>query len=152
MEGRRSFLGFYGAVITAVVREGPDVLVTFRNVRLERFLRGLRFTATVRFVDARRINSVDCDNTAIDCRLEPGWEVTWLTFDDLYADLTVCYTSRDIVIDVTHRIWCDAIQRKMTFAPIDTIRAYYFPSSFCRVSEEPAPSAPIEGQEGPMIH
>ncbi len=145
MEGRRSFLGFYGAVITAVVRKGPDVLVTFRNVRLEHFLRGLRFMATVRFVDARRINSVDCNNAAIDCRLEPGWQAEWLTFDDLYADLTVCYTSCDIIITVAHRIWCDAIQRRTTFAPLDTIKAYYFASSFCRVNEEPAPSAPIEG-------
>ena len=151
MEGTREFRGFYGAVITAVVREGPDVLVTFRNVRRERFLRGLRFTATVRFVDARRINSLGCDNTAIDCRLEPGWQATWLTFDDLYADLTVRYRSYDILIDVAHRIWCDAIRRRMKFAPLDTIRAYYFPSSFCRVSEKPAASAPIEGQEGPMI-
>ena len=152
MGGRQSFLGFYGAVITAVVREGPDVLVTCRNVRRERFLRGLRFTATVRFVDARRINSVTCENTAIDCRLEPGWQVFWLTFDDLYAGLTVCYHSDHMVIEVSHRIWCDGIQRKMTFAPIDTIRAYYFPASFCRVNDEPVASAPIEGQEGPIIY
>ncbi len=151
MQGRQSFLGFYGAVITTVMREGPDVLVTFRNVRRERFLRGLRFTATVRFVDARRINSVTCENTAIDCRLEPGWQVFWLTFDDLYAGLTVSYTSDHMVIEVAHRIWCDAIERSMTFAPLDTVRAYCFPSSFCSVNDEPAPSAPIKGQEGPMI-
>ena len=129
------------------------MVVTFRNVRRGRFLRGLRFKATIRFVDARRINSVTCENTAIDCRLEPGWQVFWLTFDDLYADLTVSYydESDHMVIEGAHRIWCDMVERKMTIAPLDTIRAYYFPSSFCSVIEKPDPSQPIEGQEGPMI-
>ena len=152
MEDERRLHGFYGAVITAVVREGPDVLVTFRNVRLERFLRDLRFIATVRFVDARRINSVIRDNTAIVCRLEPGWQVAWLTFDDLYADLIVSYRSHDMIVQGVHRIWCDAVQRKMTFAPIDTVRAYWSPASFCQIDQRPVPSAPVEGQEGPMIH
>ncbi len=151
MEGERRFHGLTNAIITAVVREGPDVVVTFRNARLERrSLRRLRFMATVRFIDARRINSVHCLNATVDCRLEPGWQVSWLTFNDLCADLCVCYVDRDTSIDVSHRIWCDAVQLRMEAAPVDTIKSYCFPTSFCHVSSEPVPSKPIRGQEGPM--
>ena len=143
------------AIVTAVVREGPDVVVKLRNAQLERqffwfFLRHLRFKVTVRFVDARRINSVNCLNRDVACRLEPGWRVFRLDFDDLSAHLYVDYTDMDMSITVYHQIWCDAVELRMRFTPLDMLRAYYFPATFCSVSREPAPSPPIAGQEGPM--
>ena len=152
MEDGRRFHGLTHAIITAVMREGPDVVVRFRNAQLERYLRHLRFTATMCFVDARRINSVHCLNPDIDSRLEPGWRVTWLDFDGLRADLCVDYNDYDTSVAVAHRIWCDAVQLRMKLAPIDTLKAYYFPASFCSVSEKPVTSPPIDGQEGPMPH
>ena len=152
MEGRRSFDGLNRSIITAVVREGPDVLVTFRNARLERrSLRKLRFIATMRFVDAHRINSVNCQNAAYPARLEPRWQVYMATFDDLSADLSVYFTHMHDMYFVSHRIWCDAVELKLRFDLRGSLKAYYFPASFCSVSREPTSSPPIEGQEGPMV-
>ena len=104
----------------------------------------------MRFVDAPRINSIHSLNRDLACRLEPGWRVFRLDFDDLSARLRVDYIHVDVSIEVAHQIWCDAVELKMRFAPLDTLRAYYFPIRFCSVSRGPASSPPIAGQEGPM--
>ena len=88
MEGNRRFHGLEGAIITTVVREGPDVVMTFRNAHLERRSPWhLRFIATMRFVDAHRINSQVDHDLSYPVHLEPGWQIGMLTFDGLSADL-----------------------------------------------------------------
>ncbi len=104
----------------------------------------------MRFIDARRINSEDCQNISYPARLEPGWQVYMVTFDGLSADLSVFYTDMHMMGFASHRIWCDAAELKLRFDPLGSLKAYYFPSSFYSISNEPNPSPPIEGQEGPM--
>ena len=154
MEGRRRFHGLEDAIITAVVRKGPDVVVTFRNAQLERrfpwrFLRHLRFYATARFIDAHRINSEIWGNPGSSAHLEPGWQVSVLTFDGLSADLPVYFTEMHMSYPVSHRIWCDDVRLSLRFDLLGSLKGYYFPAS-TSVSHEPAPSPPIEGQEGPI--
>ena len=151
MEGDRRFHGLEDAIITAVVREGPDVVVTFRNARLERrSLRRLRFIATMRFVDARRINSEICGNPGSSAHLEPGWQVSALTFDGLSATLPVYFTDMNMSYPVSHRIWCDDVKLRLRFDPLGSLKAYYLWASFISVDGKPTPSPPIEGQEGPI--
>ena len=151
MEGRRRFHGLEGAIITAVVREGPDVMVAFRNARLERGSPWhLRFKATMRFVDARRINSEESQNADHPVRLEPGWEVDLATFDGLSANLLVCYTYMHMIGSVSHRIWCDDVKLKLRFDPLGSLKLYYFPRSVLLAEGQPVSSPPIEGQEGPI--
>ena len=150
MEGRRRFHGLERAIITAVVREGPDVVMTFRNVHLERRSPWhLRFIATMRFVDARRINSQIDHDLSYPVHLEPGWQVRMLTFDGLSADLSVYYTYMHTMYFISHRIWCDDVKLKLRFDPLGSLKGYYYPS-FYSVSKEPPSSPPIEGQEGPI--
>ena len=150
-EDTQRFHGLERAIITGVVREGPDVVVRFRNARLQRGSPwNLRFIATMRFVDARRINSEDCQNARYPARLEPGWKVHMVTFDGLSADLSVFHTFMNMMGFVSHRIWCDAVKLRLRFDPLGSLKGYYFPASFYSVSGEPAPSSPIEGQEGPI--
>lgn len=151
MEGNRRFHGLERAIITAVARKGPDVVVTFKNAHPERrFPWHLRFIATMRFADARRINSEDCQDVGYPARLEPGWQVDMLTFDGLSASLSVCYRDVDMSRSVSHRIWCDAVELRLRFDLFGSLKGYYFPASFIVVGRKPAASPPIEGQEGPI--
>ena len=150
-EGNRRFHGLERSIITAVVREGTDVVVTFRNAHPERRVPWhLRFIARMRFIDARRINSEDCQDVGYPTRLEPGWQVYMLTFDGLSADLSVYYTDMHMTCSASHRIWCDAVELRLRFDPLGSLKAYCFPASFITVDKEPASSPPIEGQEGPV--
>ena len=104
----------------------------------------------MRLVDARRINSVDCQNASCPARLEPGWKVYMATFDGLSFQLTVFTTFMNTSGHVGHWVWCDAAELKLRFDPVGTFKAYYFPASYTSVEGEPPSSPPIEGQEGPV--
>ena len=151
MEGRTRFFGLEHAIITSVVRDGPDVVLTFRNARHRRPIpRTLRFIATMRLVDARRINSVDCQNASCPAQLEPGWAVYMALFDGLFLDLDVFTTWMHDSIHFAHRIWCEAVHLNFKFDVVGTFRSYYFPATYTSVSRRPPPFPPIEGQEGPI--
>ena len=151
MKDERRYYELQHAIITAVVRDGPDVVVTFRNAMHRLPLLGrCRFIATMRLVDARRINSVDCQNASCPARLEPGWKVYMATFDGLSLSLTAFTTFMNTSGHVAHRIWCDAAELKLRFDPVGTFKSYYYPASYTSVEGEPPSSPPIEGQEGPV--
>ena len=149
MKDDRSFDELRYAIITSVVRDGPDVVLTFRNARHpRRILKHCRFIATLRLVDAPRINSWAPNAPDSEFRLEPGWMVWRADFDGLSAGLVVQYEYMHDSYEVCHRIWCDEARLKMSFDPHGTFMAYYFPGKYTSVEGEPRPSPAIEGQEG----
>ena len=141
------------SIITSVTREGPDVVVAIRNLkRRHRFPASARYTATLRFVDARRITSTDVLNPELGCRLEPGWMVEKLNFDGIVARLSVSYVDMPshMIITVYHQIYCDDLIFERRLDIRQTLRATFFANSTAMrsgVNQEPPPSPPIEGQE-----
>lgn len=141
------------SIITSVVREGPDVVITIRNLWYTgSFIDALRFKATICFVDARRIRSRTAGNPDSECRLEPGWKVERLDFDGIVARLTVCFTGmpEHMVYSVYHQIYCGEVTLERRLDIRQTLMAYFFSKSTAlrtHVIEEPPPSPPIEGQE-----
>ena len=107
----------------------------------------MRFDATARFIDARRINSEIWGNPGSSAHLEPGWQVSVLTFDGLSADLPVYFTEMHMSYPVSHRIRCDDVRMSLRFDLLCSLKGYYFQVSLS-VSQKPAPSTPIKGQEG----
>ena len=143
----------YYSIITSVTREGPDVVVAIRNLkRRHRFPASARYTATLRFVDARRITSTDVLNPELGCRLEPGWMVEKLNFDGIVARLSVSYVDMPshLIITIYHQIYCDDLIFERRLDIRQTLRATFFAKSTAQksgVNQEPPPSPPIEGQE-----
>ena len=141
------------SIITSVTREGPDVVVAIRNLkRRHRCPASARYTATLRFVDARRITSTDVLNPELGCRLEPGWMVEKLNFDGIVARLSVSYVDMPshMIITVYHQIYCDDLIFERRLDIRQTLRATFFANSTAMrsgVNQEPPPSPPIEGQE-----
>ena len=141
------------SIITSVTREGPDVVVAIRNLkRRHRFPASARYTATLRFIDARRITSVCGLAPDAEFRLEPGWLVDKLNFDGIVARLSVSYEEMPahMIITVFHQIYCDDLIFERRLDIRQTLRATFFAQSTAQrsgVNQEPPPSPPIEGQE-----
>lgn len=115
-----SVRGLTSAVITAVNREGSDLVVHLEDgVRSK--LR--RMDGTLVFVDAGPVESTDLRNAAIDRRLEAGWKVERLSIATDAATLEVRqdYGMGDATV-VAHRIPCAGVRDHLRPSVVKAIR------------------------------
>ena len=113
--------GLTDAVITAVNREGSDLVVHLEGgVRSK--LR--RMDGTLVFVDAGPVESTDLRNAAIDRQLEAGWKVDRLS---VATDAATLEVRRDDGMGdaavVAHRITCAGVRDHLRPSLAKAIRA-----------------------------